>query len=72
MKRIHEYSILKQFQARGCAVPGCGTHRGRHAEGLRQVGQWGGCRERKSHGYRLINPDAENQNKDEVIYKDAV
>eukprot|EP00957_Ditylum_brightwellii_P107125 8173379-Ditylum_brightwellii.AAC.2 len=59
MKIIHEYSILKRFQARGCVVPGCGTCKGRRDEGLRQVGQWGGHRERKSCGYRFIHPDAE-------------
>eukprot|EP00957_Ditylum_brightwellii_P158230 12044389-Ditylum_brightwellii.AAC.1 len=59
MVRIPNYSILKQFNARGCVVPGCGTHRGQRDEGVNSTGRWGGKQCRQDHKTRFIHPDAE-------------
>eukprot|EP00957_Ditylum_brightwellii_P010886 824986-Ditylum_brightwellii.AAC.1 len=42
MMRIPQYSIIKHFNARGCVVPGCGTRRDHHDEGMDEVGERGG------------------------------
>eukprot|EP00957_Ditylum_brightwellii_P169734 12919722-Ditylum_brightwellii.AAC.1 len=40
MTRVHEYSIMKRFQARCCVVAGCGTHRSRCDDGIKTMGRW--------------------------------
>eukprot|EP00957_Ditylum_brightwellii_P041804 3165282-Ditylum_brightwellii.AAC.1 len=56
--RIHEYSIITRFQARGCLVAGCGTCMGRRDDGIKTMGIWGGERERKTWENKFIHPDA--------------
>eukprot|EP00957_Ditylum_brightwellii_P050406 3822192-Ditylum_brightwellii.AAC.1 len=59
MVRIPKYSVLKQFKARECVVPGYGTCRCRQDEGVNSIGKWGGKQCRKDHKNRFIHPDAE-------------
>eukprot|EP00957_Ditylum_brightwellii_P033840 2564722-Ditylum_brightwellii.AAC.1 len=68
MTRIHEYSIKKRFQARGCVVAGCGTRRGRHDDGIKTMGSWGGQREWKTWEKKIIHSDAES-GLDELLAK---
>ena len=58
MTRIPTYSILKRLEVRGAVVHGCGTRRGRRNDGRRDVGNWGGARERKPLAERFMHPDA--------------
>eukprot|EP00957_Ditylum_brightwellii_P016540 1243649-Ditylum_brightwellii.AAC.1 len=58
MDCIPNYSTLKQIEARGVVVHGCGTCRGYREDGKYNTGKCGGSRLKKMIGQRFMHPGA--------------